>query len=266
MRQWTCILPAVGMRVGHAKQRASLQFMNQSGADGFTTTNWSLVLAAADDAPVRARNAMERLCSRYWFPVYAHVRQRGNEVHQAEDLTQGFFEYVIEHQVFQRARQDRGRLRSFILGSLKHYLRNHHDRQNALKRGGRFRIVPLDETIAETLYASEPPTAFGDSFDRRWAATLIRRVMENLRNEYARRGRSAVHDALLPHLTSRLPAEVRERLASSLEMDPATLRVVFRRFRHRFGELLRREVAYTVAAPEDVEEEIRYLLTVLADG
>jgi DNA-directed RNA polymerase specialized sigma24 family protein len=240
--------------------------MNQSRADGFNTTNWSLVLAAADDAPGRAGIAMERLCSRYWFPVYAHVRRLGNEAHQAEDLTQGFFEYIIQRQVFQRARQDKGRLRSFLLGSLKHYLHNHHDRESAVKRGGRHRIVLLDESSAEGLYASEPPAASGDSFDRRWALTLIRRVMETLREEYAKRGRAAVHDALLPHLTCAIPADDRGHLASNMDMDPATLRVTLHRFRHRFGELLRREVAYTVADPDDVEEEIRYLLSVLADA
>jgi RNA polymerase sigma-70 factor (ECF subfamily) len=219
-----------------------------------------------DTAPDRASEAMERLCARDWFPVYAYVRRRGNEVHQAEDLTQGFFEYVIERQVFQRARQDRGRLRSFILGSLKHYLHNHHDREMAMKRGGRHRIVPLDETIAESLYACEPPNAVGDSFDRQWAATLIRRVMETLHDDYARRGRAAVHDALVPYLTCGLAAEDRGNLAARLNMDPATLKVEFHRFRHRFGELLRREVAYTVAEPDDAEEEIRYLLTVLADA
>jgi RNA polymerase sigma-70 factor (ECF subfamily) len=240
--------------------------MTQARTDGFNTTNWSLVLAAADIAPVRARDAMERLCSRYWFPVYAYVRRRGNNGHQAEDLTQGFFEYVIEHQVFQRARQDRGRLRSFLLGSLKHYLHNHHDRESTVKRGGRHRILSLDEAVAESLYASEPPSVPGDSFDRQWAVTLIRRVMETLRDDYARRGRAAVHDALLPHLICGLAAEDRERLVSSLGMDPVTQRVALHRFRHRFGELLRREVAYTVAEPDDVEEEIRYLLSVLADG
>lgn len=97
------------MRIGQDKQSVSLQTMIQSRTDGFNTTNWSLVLAAAGDAPAQARDAMQRLCSRYWFPVYAFVRRRGSEVHQAEDLTQGFFEYVIERQVFQRARQDRGR-------------------------------------------------------------------------------------------------------------------------------------------------------------
>ena len=240
--------------------------MNHNRADSFNTTNWSLVLASADDAPDRARIAMERLCSRYWFPVYAHVRRLGNEVQQAEDLTQGFFEYVIERQVFQRARQERGRLRSFILGSLRHYLHNQHNRESALKRGGRHTIIPLDESTAECLYSKEPPAGFGDSFDRQWAITLIRRVMETLRDEYANRGRAAVHDVLLPHLTCGVSADYRELMASRLDMDPATLRVVLHRFRHRFGELLRREVAYTVADPDDVEEEIRYLLSVLADG
>ncbi len=248
------------------RQRAPFQPMNQSRADGFNTTNWSLVLAAVDDAPARARDAMERLCSRYWFPVYAFVRRLGNDVHQAEDLTQGFFEYVIEHQVFQRARQDRGRLRSFIICSLKHYLHNQHDHDTAAKRGGRCRIVSFDETEAEQFLASESIDSNGDSFDRRWAVTLIRRVMENLRDEFAGRGRVAAYDAMLPYLTDEPSTGEYERVAAVLAMEIGTLRVALHRFRHRFGELLRREVAYTVNDPDDVEEEIRYLLSVLADA
>lgn len=127
-------------------------------------------------------------------------------------------------------------------------------------------MVPLDESSAEDILASEPSHAGGaeDSFDRRWAVTLIRRVMENLRAEFAGRGRAAVYDGLAPHLTGNPSTEDHERIAASLAMEPNTLRVTLHRFRHRFGELLRREVAYTVADASEVEEEIRYLLSVLA--
>lgn len=236
-------------------------------AGGFTTTNWSLVLALMDSAPARALDASERLCSRYWFPVYAFVRRLGNDVHQAEDLTQGFFEYAIQHQVLQRARREKGRFRSFLLSSLTHFLHNEHDRSTAAKRGGGCRIIPLDGNDAESLLAREPVVTASspDSFDRRWAATLIRRVMENLRVDFARRGKESLHDTLLPFLTRAPSPEETARICREFSMEANTLRVTLHRFRHRFGELLRSEVAHTVASPEEVREEIRYLLSVMAD-
>lgn len=240
--------------------------MNHFKADGFNTTNWSLVLALMDTAPARAFDASERLCSRYWFPVYAFIRRHGNGVHEAEDLTQGFFAFALERQLLQRAQRERGRFRNFILSSLSHFLHNQHDRATAAKRGGNCLIVPLDDVNAEEMLASEPASAGTpeNSFDRRWAMTLIRRVMKNLRVEFESRGRLAVHDALLPYLTGIPSPGDFERIGASLAMEPATLRVALHRFRHRFGELLRSEVAYTVADPAEVEEEIRYLLSVMA--
>ncbi len=242
--------------------------MNHYDSDRFTTTNWSLVIAAMETAPTRATDAMERLCSRYWFPVYAAIRRAGNDAHHAEDLTQGFFEFAIENRLLQRARKDKGRFRSFILTSLNNFLHNRHDRATAVKRGGGYQIVPFDEADAERILASEPASngTSQDSFDRRWAVTLIRRVMENLRNEYAKRGRSATHDSLLPHLTNNPSPVDFLRLAADLDLEAGALRVALHRFRRRFGELLRSEVAHTVTTPDEVEEEIRYLLSILADG
>lgn len=242
--------------------------MNHSNPARFTTTNWSLVIAAMETAPIRATDAMERLCSRYWFPVYAAIRRAGNDVHHAEDLTQGFFEFAIESRLLQRARQDKGRFRNFILTSLNNFLHNHHDRTTAVKRGGRYQIVPFDEAGAEMILASEPAAngTSQDSFDRRWAVTLIRRVMENLQADHAKRGRRIVHDSLLPYLTNNPSPAGFQQLAADLEMEAGALRVALHRFRRRFGELLRSEVAHTVATPDEVEEEIRYLLSILADG
>ena len=240
--------------------------MNHSQSAGFATTNWSLVLAVMDTTPARASDAMERLCSRYWFPVYASIRRLGNDVHRAEDLTQGFFEFAIQHRLLQRAQRDRGRFRSFILTSLNNFLHDQHDRATAAKRGGRCVIVSLDNADAENILASEPlqTGAPGDSFDRRWAVTLIRRVMENLQAEFASRGRKDVYQALQPYLSGEPSPGDHERIAASLAMETGTLRVTLHRLRRRFGELLRSEVAYTVVDPAEVEEEIRYLLSVLA--
>jgi RNA polymerase sigma-70 factor (ECF subfamily) len=230
----------------------------------FSTTNWSLVLEVLDTAPGRALGALERLCARYWFPVYAFIRRRGNDVHLAEDLTQGFFEFAIERRLLGRAQPERGRFRNFLLTSLDNFLHNQHDRATAAKRGGRHQIVPLDE--AEEILARQPAggAAPGDSFDRHWALTLVRHVMEHLHAEFTGRGRAAVCDALQPYLTGEPAAGDYARIAAGLGMEPGALKVALHRMRQRFGELLRREVAYTVADPADVEDEIRHLLAVLA--
>lgn len=240
--------------------------MHEGHNPEFTTTNWSGVSAVMDAAPERAFEALERLCTRYWFPIYAFIRRQGHPVHEAEDLTQGFFQFVIERQMLREANREKGRFRSFVLGSLTNFLNNHRDKQSALKRGGGHTIVSMDEQLAEDLLAREEDSSASpdQSFDRRWAVTLVRRVMENLRVEQSARGRLEIFSALQPHLTNEPAAADYTQMGAELHMEPDTLKVSLHRLRRRFGELLRHEVAHTVARPEDVEEEIRYLVAVLA--
>lgn len=247
-------------------QPAAVPGKRRDNAASFTTTNWSLVLDAMATTPARASAAMERLCARYWYPVHAFIRRQVNDIHHAEDLTQGFFEFVITHDVFQQARKEKGRFRGFLLASLNNFLHNRHDHATAAKRGGGYKMVPLDEATTGDVHAGGRSIGPADSFDRLWAVGLIRRVMDNLREEFAGRGRLAIHDALLPHLTSEPAPGDYERMAAELAMETGAMRVALHRFRRRFGELLRGEVAYTVADPAEVEEEIRYLLSVLADA
>jgi RNA polymerase sigma-70 factor (ECF subfamily) len=243
-------------------------FANRGNDPDFTTTHWSLVLAVMDTAPARAFDALEKLCARYWFPIYAFIRRHGHDAHQSEDLTQSFFQFVIERQMLHRAQRDKGRFRNFILASLANFLHNHHDHVSAAKRGGAHVIVSLDEEHAEEILAQEPKDSASpdQSFERRWAVTLIRRVMENLRAEHAERGRQAVFAALQPHLTGEPAPGEYERLGALLDLETGALKVALHRLRRRFGELLRKEVAYTVVRPDEVEEEIRHLLGVLARG
>lgn len=234
----------------------------------FDTTNWSLVLAAAEEDPERAKRAMEWLCSRYWYPIYANIRHFGNAPSDAEDLTQGFFEFAIESQLIQKARRERGRFRNFILSSLNNYLHGRHNRASALKRGGSVQFLSLDDFHVEQLLANEPEEYNGattSAFDRRWAVTLIHRGMESLRTEFAKGKRQEIHDALIPYLTVNPTMADYEQISAELEMEPGTIRVSMFRLRRRFGEILRREVAQTVAEPDEVEDEIRYLLSVLGD-
>lgn len=233
----------------------------------FPSTQWSIVLDAAAADPARAAAALEKLCGRYWYPIYAFVRQRGHDAHAAEDLTQGFFAFVVEQHAFNRVDPQRGRFRSFVLASLKNFLLNQHDRARALKRGGGRKLVSLDEIPAEELFRRErvDHTTPEKYFERRWAATLVRRVLSQICAEYEQRGQGALFLGLQPALTGDGDADAQGRLAQQLGLNAGALRVALHRARRRFGELLRREVAHTVSRPEDVEPELRHLLAAIAE-
>jgi RNA polymerase sigma-70 factor (ECF subfamily) len=233
----------------------------------FPTTQWSVVLEAAANQFEGVAPALERLCARYWLPIYAFVRRRGHDAHVAEDLTQGFFAFLLEHRAFERVDRDKGRFRSFILASLTHFLLDEYDRNTALKRGGGRRLISLDELVAgETLVLGATDHATPEQyFERNWAATLVRRVLQQLRVEYHQRGQGALFAGLQPALTGDLGPGAHERLAQHLQMNPGAVRVALHRARRRFGQLLRHEVAHTVSRPEDVEEELRHLLAAIAE-
>lgn len=241
--------------------------MTADNNPNFSTTNWSVVLAAVQSDPAAARAALERLCGRYWYPVYAFVRQRGHDAHDAEDLTQSFFHFVLERQTLHRVDQQKGRFRTFVLATLTNFLHNERDRRQTQKRGGRLRIVSLDEEFAESVYAleaknGETPEAL---FERRWTAMLVRRVLEELRREHEGRGKGAVFAALQPFLTGEPTGADYDRLAQQLSLEAGTVKVALHRARRRFGELLRSEVAHTVDRPEEIEAEIRHLMSAMAE-
>lgn len=240
---------------------------DNSERHGFTTTQWGVVLDAAHADPSRVRLALEKLCGRYWYPVYAFIRQRGYDPHQAEDLAQGYFEFVLERQVFQKASPHKGRFRSFLLASLTNYLHNKRDEAGAKKRGGHLQFVSLDEQTAEEWLSREPTLNMSPEirFDRHWAQTLIRTATDQLRGEYQDRDKLQLFEALQPHLTRISEGNGLELLARELGMESGAARVALHRARRRFGELLRGEVAQTVQAPEEVEEEIRHLLAEMGD-
>jgi RNA polymerase sigma-70 factor (ECF subfamily) len=195
------------------------------------------------------------------------VRRSGNDVHRAEDLTQGFFAFVLERRAFERAEPCRGRFRSFLLASLNHYLLNEHDRAQTLKRGGGRAIVSFDEHSAEQMYRRESvdDETPGKLFERQWAVTLVSRVLDRLREEFDKRGNTALFAGLQPFLTGEPDAGAQERLAGQLGMETGAVKVALHRARRRFGELLRREVAHTVNRPEDIADELRHLLAALSE-
>lgn len=233
------------------------------GAREFHTTRWSVVLAAQQGHDTtQSRDAMAALCRDYWYPLYAFVRRRGSPPHDAQDLTQAFFVSLLESNAT-AADPARGKFRSYLLGALKHFLANDWHRANAQKRGGGCRIVEWDALDAESRFANEP-AAESDAevlFDRRWAMELLDRAMAALRAEFAAKEDEATFDALKGTLTGTEPP--REKLAAQLGMSEGALKVAVHRLRQRYREVLRAEIAETVASDREVDEEMRHLAAVL---
>ena len=230
---------------------------------GFATTRWSVVLRARG-GDAEGRQALSTLCQDYWHPIYAFIRRQGHGVEEARDLTQGYFLLVLEKGLLHDVRRTEGRFRSFLLASVRHFLSDARDRQRAAKRGGGRSPVPLDEAVAEENYLREPHTELTpeEIFERRWAFTVIERAVRRLREDSERRGRLGQFERLHEFLTGAGAGTYREA-GSDLGMTEDAVKVAVHRLRHRYGEMLRREVEETVADPAQVDGEIRYLLAVI---
>ena len=235
------------------------------GPKAFNTTHWSLVSAAQSDPADRtkARRALEELCRAYWYPLYAFVRHRGYSSADAQDLTQSFFARFIESGGFASADRDRGRFRTYLLGAMKHFLANEWHRARCIKRGRGVAILEWDALDPEARYALEPQSSRDPdaSFDREWALRLIEVALARLRAESEAEGKGSQFAALQSSLTGE--EQPRGETAARLGMTDGAVKVAVHRFRKRYRELLRSEVAETVADPSGVDDEMRYLVTVL---
>jgi len=231
----------------------------------FATTHWSVVLAAGGADSPQARSSLEKLCQTYWQPLYAYVRRRGHSEADAQDLTQAFFEWLLERQWLGRADQQRGRFRSFLLTSMNGFLANEWDKARAQKRGGG-RTVSLPFNPADTHCGWEPADTFTpeQSFEWRWALTLLDQVMNRLSAEYARQGKTELFEQLKPCLLGERTAQPYAILASQLGMTEGSVKVAVHRLRQSYRQLLREEIAHTVTKPEEIDEEMRHLFAVLA--
>ena len=230
----------------------------------FTTTNWSLILAAADTQNPNSEEALEQLCRKYWPPVYAFIRYRGFDQAKAEDLTQGFFTRLLEKKDLKAADPDRGKFRSFLLVSVKHYLANEWDREQAQRRGGgeSFRQLALDDAAAKYSEPSERVTP-ETVFERRWAARVLEVALQGLRQE-VQRDTGEQFDLLKGFLTGENVGMRYREVGEQLGMSEEAVKVTVHRMRRRFGQILRNQIAETVADPQEVDEEIGYLLGVLS--
>jgi RNA polymerase sigma factor (sigma-70 family) len=236
----------------------------QNRAVAFTTTHWSVVLEAQGESPA-AQEALEKLCRTYWRPVYNFVRRQGVGPEDAEDLTQGFFSLLLERCDIDAVRKEKGRLRSYLLTSLKHFLASEHRRAMTLKRGKGQQLIPLEELRASERGEMEPadPLSADRLYERRWALTLMEQVLRRLKDEYATAGNAALFDSLKQLLPDELGARSRAEIALQLGMTDNALRQAFHRFRQRYQILLREEIGHTVAVASDVEDELRHLISVL---
>ncbi len=230
----------------------------------FATTRWSVVVAAGNEESPAARAALSTLCETYWPPLYAFLRRRGYPAAEAQDLTQEFFATLLEKNYVEAADRDRGRFRTFLLVVLKRFLSKEREREQALKRGGGVVTLSLDFAAAEEQVRFEPSDDWTPEkeYERRWALTLLARVLKRLEAEYAARGKSELFARCRGWLTGDA-ALSHEDVASALGMMAGAIKVTVHRMRERYRELLREEIAQTVAAPEDVAEELNHLLAAL---
>ena len=239
------------------------------GAGRFDQTQWSLVLAAGATNESGASVAVAQLCQTYWYPLYAFVRRQGATHHDAEDLTQAFFGKLLEKNYLGDADRNRGRFRTFLLASLKHFLANEWHKRSARKRGGGIAFVPLDADAAQRFELeaeSQAGTASSpeEFFDRRWAHTVLERALAGLRKSYETNGQLAIFEGLKPCLTEGKGAVPYAEVAAGLAMDENAVKVAAHRLRRRYREAIRSEISETVAAEEEVEDEFRYLREILS--
>jgi len=232
----------------------------------FLTTRWQVVMAATEDTSPAGQEALAQLCNCYWPPVYAFIRRKGYEAPDAQDLTQEFFYRLLDRHYLRSVDMSKGRFRSFLITALDRFLSKEWKRAHRLKRGGANRTISLDAAQAEERYALEPAHTLTAEriYDRRWAMTLLERTLDRLRDECEGRGKRELFERAKPLLAGEDSERSFAELARELGMTAGAFKVAMHRLRVRYAELLREEVAQTVATPAEIDEEIRYLLSALA--
>jgi RNA polymerase sigma factor (sigma-70 family) len=257
-----------GYGIEHMSTSTSNRKSVRAAAGRFASTQWSLVLAAGQRSTPEAEQALAKLCGAYWPPIYAYLRRRGYLAPEAEDLTQSFFVRLLEKNHLRDASPERGKFRSFLLASLKHFLANEWDRERARKRGGQFQFISLEEINSqESTRLPDPQTLTPEEqFERQWALTALNRVIGRLGEEYMDAGKARLFENLKDFLIGAdgLPYQ---QVAVALEMSEGAVKTAVHRLRGRFRKMLRAEIAETLPHPDDSSEidgEIRYLLKTLS--
>jgi RNA polymerase sigma factor (sigma-70 family) len=238
--------------------------ITEAGGVAFTTTRWSIVLAAQGPSPA-AKEALEKLCRTYWRPIYGFVRRKGVRTEEAKDLTQGFFALLLERRDLNAVRREKGRLRSYLLTSLKHFLTNEHNRAMAIKRGEGQQLIPLEDLSERERVGFEPAETLpaDQIYERRWALSLLDEVLTRLGDEYRAAGNFQLFDRLQKSLTDEPDRPSPADTAREFGMTESAVRQASYRLRQRYRQLLREEIAHTVMVPGDIEDELRHLIAVL---
>jgi RNA polymerase sigma-70 factor (ECF subfamily) len=240
---------------------------SEVGRAVFASTHWSVVVEAGQSDSPKAFEAMTQLCNTYWYPLYAYVRRKGYPAPEAEDLTQEFFARLLAGNYVGGADRRKGKFRSFLLGALEHFLAKEWRRAHTEKRGGGQLLLSLEAAEAENRYLLEPaheltPTKI---FDRRWATTLLEQAMARLEAECRENQKGDLFQHVKDGLSGNPAAARYAEIARSLNMSEGAFKVAVHRLRQRYGELARAEIAQTVASPEEVDQELQYLLAVLQE-
>jgi len=236
----------------------------EDGAVAFATTHWSVVLTARGESAA-AKEALEKLCRTYWWPLYGFVRREGYKPEEAQDLTQAFFARLLERRDLETVRQERGRLRSYLLASVKNFLSKARHREMTVKRGEGRPLISLDDLLARERADQEPTHKLSADriYERRWALTLLEQVLVRLGAEYEGAGKLPLFDRLKELLAGESGQPSQAKIAAEMRMTENAVKQAFHRLRHRYRQLLHEEIANTVAVPDDVEDELRHFMSVL---
>ncbi len=242
----------------------------ESGGGGssgrFMTTRWTMVVSAAGPQSPTSRQALEYLCRRYWFPLYAFIRRQGAGPQEAEDLTQGFLARLLEKRYLEQVDRSRGRFRTFLLTSLSHYLSNERDKTRAVKRGSGRPLVSFDAADAETRYLRQPVDTRSPEadFERKWAMTVLEIAIEKVRHQMLDAGRAELFESLKQCLSGQSDASTYAAIGRSLGMTEEAVKAAALRMRRKFRQAIREEIARTVEGPQNIDEEIKNLLNALS--
>src|SRR5262245_48204747 len=233
---------------------------SHAAQERFEETAWSVVIATGATTPARAHTAMAELCRIYWRPIYAYLRRSGYDTHDAQDLTQSFFQHLLENETLRRVSREKGRFRSFLLGALKLCLADEQARRHTLKRGGRIQFISTDELEAEELHhlRADREAAPDEILDARWAGVLLERALERLRLEFDAEEKSKTFELLSPFLAGKKPDTTYEEVANELGVSLGAVKTQIHRLRQRFATAVRSEIMQTVAAPHEVDNELRH--------
>jgi DNA-directed RNA polymerase specialized sigma24 family protein len=232
----------------------------------FTTTHWSLVLNAGDPSSPLATESLEKLCRSYWYPLYAYVRRLGENEESAKDLTQGFFARLLEKNYLAQVQREKGKFRSFLLGALKHFVADEWDKARAQKRAGGQPPISLDDTTCEDRYRLEPVDTMDAEklYERQWALTVLEHARHRLKQEYEEAGKAALYEHLKVYETGDRSGPPYAEVAVKLGLGESGVKSAVLRMRQRYRELVRAEVANTLQSAEEVDSEIRYLISVIS--